>query len=177
MMDFLQTELADISPANRWIDVGLTDVLKGKYVDFTEDGLTGDELTNVLYAQFAQAGFFPPAAFDNSDWFDGSTIWDLDIFSVVNKCQETHADEDIVVDVLLTSEKTLSTVDASDYKSLQMLWRYLQVSRYYSSMDGLLRAQFAYPNVTFRNIIAPSTDLPSSLYPLNMDQSQIDTMV
>lgn len=58
-----------------------------------------------------------------------------------------------------------------------MLWRYLAVSRYYSSMDGLLRAQFAYPNVTFRNIVAPSEDLPSSIYPLNMDQSQVDQMV
>jgi len=139
--------------------------------------LTGDEFFNVLFAQFAQAGVFPPTAFDNTDWFDGSTIWDLDIFSVVNKCQETFTDDKITVDVILTSEKTLSTVDASNYKSLQMLWRYLQVSRYYSSMDGLLRAQFAYPNVEFRYIIAPSADLPSSIYPLNLDQSQVDTMV
>ena len=124
-MDFLQTELTDISPTQRWVDVGLTDVLKGQYVDFTGDQLTGDEFYNVLFAQFAQAGFFPPAAFDNTDWFDGSTIWDLDIFSVVNKCQETHTDDKITVDVVLTSEKTLSQVDASDYKSLQMLWRYL----------------------------------------------------
>ena len=34
-LDFLKTELADITPNNRWIDIGLTDVLKGKYVDFT----------------------------------------------------------------------------------------------------------------------------------------------
>ena len=101
-----------------------------------------------------------------SEFFDGSTIWDLDIFSAVNKCLETHKDEDIVVDVLMTSAKTLKVVDASDYKSIHMLWRYLEVSRYYSSMDGLLRAQFAYPKITFRNIVSPSADLPSSLYPL-----------
>ncbi len=165
-MDFLKSELADITPNQRWIDIGLTDVLKGEYVDFTGDQLTGDEFYNVLFAQFAQAGVFPPTAFDNTDWFDGSTIWDLDIFSVVNKCQETHVDSKITVDVVLTSEKTLATVDASEYKSLQMLWRYLAVSRYYSSMDGLLRAQFAYPDVEFRYIIAPSADLPSSIYPL-----------
>jgi len=57
-----------------------------------------------------------------------------------------------------------------------MLWRYLAVSRYYSNMDGLLRAQFAYPNVTFRNVVAPSATLPSSWYPLNMDATQVDTM-
>jgi len=79
-----------------------------------------------------------------------------------------YADADIVVDTILTSEKTLKVVDASDYKSIQMLWRYLEVSRYYSNMDGLLRAQFAYPDVTFRHTVAPSKDMPSSFYPLNL---------
>ena len=167
VLDFIQTEMTDVSPTNRWIDVGLTDVLKGTYVDFQEDTLVGDTLNNVLYAQFAQAGIFPPVEFDNTDFFDGSTIWDLDIYSVVGQCQSLgFADEDIVVDVFLTSEKTLKVVDASDYHSIQMLWRYLEVSRYYSNMDGLLRAQFAYPNVNFRHVVAPSAEMPSSWYPL-----------
>jgi len=84
------------------------------------------------------------------------------------------ADADIVVDVIMTSEKTLKTVDASDYHSISMLWRYLEVSRYYSNMDGLLRAQFAYPNVNFRNICAPSASMPSSMYPLNLNQKNVD---
>ena len=73
-LDFLKTELADITPTNRWIDVGLTDVLKGTYVDYQEAGLTGDDLYNVMYAQFASAGIFPPVEFNNTDYFDGSTI-------------------------------------------------------------------------------------------------------
>ena len=167
VLDFVKAQMADMTPNQRWIDIGLTDVLQGKYTDFNAEQLTGDELSNVMYAQFAQAGFFPPVEFDNTDWFDGSTIWDLDIFSVVNHCQDLgFADEDIVVDVILTSEKNLKQVDASNYKSIQMLWRYLAVSRYYSNMDGLLRAQFAYPNVDFRHIVSPSADLPSSIYPL-----------
>ena len=36
--------MTDISATNRWIDVGLTDVLKGTYVDFKESGLVGDDL-------------------------------------------------------------------------------------------------------------------------------------
>ena len=156
----------DITPNQRWIDIGITDVLKGTYKDMLSADLTGDDFYNTMYAEFAYAGFFPPVAAMGSEWFDGSTIWDLDIFSAVNKCLETHDDKDVVVDVLMTSARTLKTVDASDYKSIHMLWRYLEVSRYYSSMDGLLRAQFAYPNITFRNIVSPTADLPSSLYPL-----------
>lgn len=166
-LDFIRGEMADMTPNQRWIDVGLTDVLKGSYTDFYSANLSGEDLFQVMYAQFAQAGIFPPVEYNSTDYFDGSTIWDLDIFSVVNRCQDQgFADEDIVVDVVMTSEKNLKQVDASDYKSLQMLWRYLEVSRYYSNMDGLLRAQFAYPNVYFRNVVAPSGDLPSSFYPL-----------
>ena len=53
-----------------------------------------------------------------SSYFDGSVIWDLDIFSAVNKCLETHADEDVVVDVVLTSRKTLKAVDASNFNAV-----------------------------------------------------------
>jgi len=75
-----------------------------------------------------------------SSWFDGAVIWDLDIFSVVNKCLETHSPSDIVVDVALTSRKTLKTVDVSNFNSVQLLLRAGEVQRYYSVMDGLLRA-------------------------------------
>ena len=85
-----------------------------------------------------------------------------------------YADSDIIVDTILTSEKTLKVVDASNYKSIQMLFRYLEVSRYYSNMDGLLRAQFAYPDVTFRHTIAPSSEMPSSFYPLNLTSDEVD---
>jgi len=63
-----------------------------------------------------------------SSYFDGSVIWNLDIFSAVNKCLETHADTDVVLDVVLTSRRNLKTVDASNYNALQMLFRYLEVA-------------------------------------------------
>ena len=78
---------------------------------------------------------------------------------------------------MLTSDKTLKTVDASNYHSIAMMWRFLEISRYYSNMDGVLRAQFAYPNVTFRSIVAPTGTLPSSIYPLNLTQAEVDTAV
>lgn len=166
------------SPNKRWLDIGITDVLKGTYKDMlSEDLMDNDTFYNTMYAEFAFAGFFPPVDAMGSEWFDGSTIWDLDIFSAVNKCLETHDAKDVVVDVVMTSAKTLKVVDASDYKSIHMLWRYLEVSRYYSSMDGLLRAQFAYPDITFRNIVSPTADLPSSMYPLNLKEADITTML
>lgn len=119
VLDWVTTEMADVSPTQRWIDLGLTDLLAGTYVDFLEGGLEGDALYQVMYAQFAQAGMFPPVEYNSTDYFAGSTIWDLDVFSVVNECVAQGFEmSNIVVDVLLTSEKTLKTVDASDYNSL-----------------------------------------------------------
>ena len=139
----MKTELSDIGVMQRFVDVGITDVLTGAWKDNTETLNTN--LADVVFASFSYAGFFPPADSMGSSWFDGSVIWDLDIFSAVNKCAETHAQSDIIVDVLLTSNKVLRTVDASHYNSVEMLFRYLEISRYYGVMDGLLRAQFAYP--------------------------------
>lgn len=50
-LDFLKTELADVNAQYRWIDIGLTDVLKGTYTDFFEGGmLSGDNLYEVMFA-------------------------------------------------------------------------------------------------------------------------------
>ena len=86
--DFLTTELADIGPMQRFTDVGLTDVISGAYVDNIETLDTN--LIDVMFASFSYAGFFPPAESMGKTWFDGSVIWDLDAFSAINKCMETH---------------------------------------------------------------------------------------
>ena len=120
-----------------------------------------------MYASMSIAGFFPPADVLGSSFFDGSAVWDIDIFSAVNRCTDLgFSNEDIIVDVIMTSSANLKDVEAEDYKSIGMLFRYLEISSFYNSMDGLLRAKFAYDNVTFRYVISPSGSIPSSVYPL-----------
>ena len=87
-----------------------------------------------MFASFAYAGFFPPASSMGTSWFDGSVIWDLDIFSVVNKCLEHVPQQNIIVDVILTSEKKIAEIDAQNYKTPQVFMRYLEVNKYYNSM-------------------------------------------
>jgi hypothetical protein len=113
------------------------------------------------------AGFFPPAEVFGSSYFDGSAVWDVDIFSAINRCTaKGFAHSDIIVDVILTSAANLKEVDAKDYHSINMLFRFLEISSFYNSMDGLLRAKFAYDGVNFRYVVAPSGKIPASLYPL-----------
>ena len=120
-LDWLKSEMSDVnlSSSQRWIDVGLTDILKGTYVDFFKDNLDSDMLYNVMYAQFADAGVFPPVQIGNTNYLTGATVWDLDIFSVVGHCQELgYADSDIVVDTIMTSQKDLTEKDTSSYNSV-----------------------------------------------------------
>jgi hypothetical protein len=47
------------------------------------------------------AGYFPPAKVLGGAFFDGSAVWDIDIFTAINKCKDKgFANEDIVVDVI-----------------------------------------------------------------------------
>ena len=89
LQEFLANELQDIGTMQKFVDVGITDLEHGVYVDNT-DTLDTD-LLDVIAASFAYAGFFPPAESMGGTWYDGSVIWELDIFSAVNKCLETHS--------------------------------------------------------------------------------------
>lgn len=171
--DFLAKEFTNVE-IKRKLDIGIVDVLDGSYRDFSDKNVTtaGDKgLVEAMYASMSFAGFFPPADVLGSSWFDGSAVWDIDIFSAINRCTDLgFKNEDIIVDAIMTSAANLKNVTAEDYKSIGMLFRYLEISSFYNSMDGLLRAKFAYDGVDFRYIISPTGSIPSSMFPLNMDQ-------
>lgn len=167
MLTFLQNEFGTCK-VQRPLDLGIVDIKDGAYKSFTESNIgTGENLVDALYASMSFAGFFAPAEVLGSSYFDGSAVWDVDIFSAINKCvHKGFSNENIIVDVILTSAANLKEVSAENYKSISMLFRYFEVSSFYNTMDGLLRAKFAYNGVNFRHVIAPSGSIPSSLAPL-----------
>jgi len=172
--EFLRSEFNDIGYLKRDVDIGITDVLTGKFKGLEARELTDDNLIESLHASFTVAGFFPPVEAFGSDYFDGSAVWDIDIFTPVNRCLEKTTEDEVVIDVIFTSTSNLKEVDASDFHTINMLFRYLEVSSYYGSMDGYLRAQFAYPRANFRYLISPSGSLPSSRKPMDLSQEDID---
>jgi len=150
----------------RDVSIGIVDALKGQYKEFEDEDLSqGNNIVDSLFASFSVPGFFAPTDAFGSKFFDGSAVYEIDIPTAINKCLEKTTQENVVVDVLLTSSAELKTVDAKDYRSVGMLFRFLEINSYYHSMDGLLRAKFAYPNVNFRYVISPSKTLPTSWEP------------
>ena len=54
-----------------------------------------------------------------------------------------------------------------------MLMRYAEISSFYNSMDGLLRAKFAYSKANFRYVITPTGSIGSSITPFAMNEDKI----
>lgn len=178
MESFLKKQFDNVVPLRK-LDIGITNVIDGSYRDFSETDITQDDnLVDAMFASMSFAGFFPPADVLGSQWFDGSAVWDIDIFSAINRCKDLgYKNSDIVVDVIMTSSANLKQVQAEDYKSIGMLFRYLEISSFYNSMDGLLRARFAYKDVDFRYVITPTESMPSSLYPLNLNADSVQKIM
>ncbi|CDW78254.1 patatin-like phospholipase family protein [Stylonychia lemnae] len=179
LTQFLQTQFNDPQTFERDLSIGLVDSIEGQYKSFQNKDFTKtQDLRDILFASFASPGYFPPADVLGSKWFDGSAVYDIDIFTAVNKCfDKGFIEENIVVDLIMTSSANLKEVNATEYHTMGMLFRYLEISSFYSSMDGLLRAKFSYPKANFRYAISPSKALPSSSYPLNLDEKQMNDTI
>lgn len=160
----------------RDVDIGIVDLVSGKYKAFSKENITqGDNLADGLYASVSFAGFFPPAHVLGSYFFDGTAQRDIDLFAAINRCKDKgFANTDIVVDTILTSASNLQEVDASNLKSVGVLFRYLEISSYYQSMDNILRAKFAFKGVNFRYQIMPTGSIPSSSKPMEMSVKDVE---
>jgi hypothetical protein len=110
--------------------------------------------------------------------YDGQTIYYVDVISVVNKCFEVTKDySQITVDVVMTAERDITPVDASDYVTYQVALRAGKILASYSAQGSYLRAVHAFPDVNFRHVIAPSQKLDDNFNQLTLTRDQIDAMV
>jgi predicted acylesterase/phospholipase RssA len=80
---FLKQQFSDFS-AKRGLNIGIVNVNDGAYKDFNQDTINSSNLQDVLFASMSVPGFFPPAEVLGSTWFDGSAVWDIDIFAAIN---------------------------------------------------------------------------------------------
>ena len=174
LKNYIKTEFSGVSP-KRDFDFGLTDLLSGKFDSYTQKDISTEApLDSAMTSSLSFAGYFPPADAYGSKDYDGASVWNLIIAPGVNYCLEKTTADNISVDVLMTSGSDLDKVDASGYTSLSMLYRFIHIHFYYSAMNGLLRAKFAYPDVNFRYVVTPSKGLQWNLTPFSYDKADID---
>ena len=169
--------ISDSTQFARHFDIGILDFMKGTYITVDEkaetQGLSG--IINTMFTSFSFPGFFPPTSSFGSHFIEGSSVRTLDVLSAVGNCLNAgFAESDITIDVILSSPVDLSRVDAKDYRSYMMLYRYLQIAYYYSAMNGLQRAKFTHPNVNYRYVVSPTVALPAAYIPMSLNATDVN---
>jgi hypothetical protein len=119
---------------------------------------------------------FPVQSFMGTHFADGGCITNLDIFSAVEKCLAAgFAEEDIIIDAVMASDRTIKLEPGSNWKTYDVYWRIHQIRGYDEYMYLIYQAMQAYPNVHYRYIVKPTMKMPGSTIPLDFDHDDVVT--
>ena len=174
LIDYLREQ---IEPAQRKYYYGITDTKLGIYKALDETSDIERYLLGVV-ASAVFPGVMPVMEdLDDGEYYvDGGVIRPVDIATALNWCMEQVGGDEskITMDILLNGGGTFRDADVSEYKTIHMAIRYLEIRQWYKSWDLVQRAKYAYKGVNFRYIIAPTTKLRTGLIPFNFDPEEIE---
>lgn len=181
--------LFDSSPFREYIKGQLSPPQRGFYVSAT-DARTGAEkvwndsedwqtLLKAIDASSSFPGFFEPVTdLDNTTYYDGGTSYPVNIWDAINRCIDMgYSHSQIVIDVILCSGATFKDKDVSKYTSIPMTLRFMEIERFYDTMEILERTVTDFYDVNFRYVIAPTTKIESGVIPMVFDHKQIEQMI
>jgi predicted patatin/cPLA2 family phospholipase len=163
----------------RMLVVGTTNLVDGMFYTFNSTLSLDKVLTGVL-ASASMSGVFPVVNYGTMDLIDGSIKFAVDIISAVNQCQSKGFDYKLIdVDVIMCNAKSLQTISADSYNSLQTLLRYLAITSYNNIMQVVSNARHFYPDVNIRTVVSPSSNIESffQIYPYDFSSSEIANML
>lgn len=162
----------------RTLGVGALDLISSNYVYFGSEKQSPSTMTTGIFASVSDYIFFPIVNYNLYQLVSGDVIYSADLINAITTCQSKGASlSDISVDVVLGAGKTINTINASGYTSLQALMRYLQINSYNNVMQSITNAEHDFPGVNVRHVIYPSQNLPSVLYPYDYTSDQISQQI
>jgi len=170
---YLQNKLK--TPLQRKVVIGASDADNGNFTIWNEANLLHpSDLARVLVASTAIPLYFPYVDFNSQTYIDGSLIDGTDIPDAVNRCMEIVSNHsDIIIDIVSTHDGHPVNVDASNYNTMEMLQRFLEIYLYANENFQYYLARLDYPDVNFRHVIQPSESLPGSFNPLGFDSENM----
>jgi len=88
-----------------------------------------------------------------------------------------YEQKDIVIDAIIGNNKVIEEVDVSEFNAFSMAKRTYELMHYYSQREGLLKAEMAYPDVTFRHTIGRSSEWYDNLnlVPISQSKNEVNT--
>jgi predicted acylesterase/phospholipase RssA len=171
-------KILDGRGAKKEILLGAVDVHTGLYQDLM-DLATEEKLEKALFASTALNVWFPPVEEFGKKWYDGSGVWSIEVLGPIRKCEEMgFKREDIIVDVLMTNSDHLPARNSTGDGAIPSALRYLEISEFYSGIDGIARAAAGFKEVNFRYCVNPGSEhLPTSWFPFAFKQKQVDQLL
>lgn len=158
----------------RFLGVGSADLVTGSYVFFNSTKASLTTLNTGIYASASEYLFFPYVEYSSFKLTTGSIKYSVDLYSGINACKNMgYSESNIIVDVVLGTGKNLEVVDASNYKTIQTVIRYNEISSYHDSELIIKMAEANLDQVLFRSVIYPSHKLPGSLAPYAYSSAEL----
>ncbi|CAG9317327.1 unnamed protein product [Blepharisma stoltei] len=162
----------------RFLGVGTTDLISGNYVFFNSTTQSKDAMLLGIYASASDYGYLPIVEYNEFKLVSGHIKFATDILHAVNACYELgYAQKDIILDIVLTSGKSIEVVDTTQYRTLQFLTRYWEITSFYSAMQAILNLGIDFPEVTVRSIVYPQSHLPYSFYLYDYSHKENEKML
>jgi hypothetical protein len=179
--DTISKILADFPKGfQRNLIIGTTDLASGDFVVF-ESGETKESWVDITMAGMATGGVFPVVNIGDYELVDGYIKYTIDLIDAVTKCQALgYDDSDIIVDAVMCTAKTISTIDSSKLLTLESLVRYLEIVSYQGVMGAIKNAAHDFKTVDFRYTIYPHQTLPDANldpHPYTFSSSQAQKML
>ena len=159
------------------ISLGVADMDTAKYVscDYNYTALTDGYVDDVI-ASTAMPLAFPALLKEGMTLLDGGVVWSLDLLNPIRRCLEVvESEKDIIVDIIMTSETHMRTVeDLKRYSTFDHFRRGQEIKSFFKAMKNLNRTTIAHPDVTFRYILAPSETLTINPLPLDFSKKHLE---
>lgn len=155
------TDLMQGQSFQRNITVGATCVNTGEYHTFNQSiGVEG--MINATMCSSAIPAAFPMQYFQGMYYMDGAVKYHMDVISGIQKCLEMTSEENIIVDMVSCSPKTLAQ-ENKNYRSEGVMDRADEITSYEKNVKHLEWAKNSFPKVNFRYYIKPSKKLPGEI--------------
>ena len=182
--------LFDLSPFGQYLNqfddlkvkrpfyTGVVNFNNGSFVAFTSNQ-SRENLKTILTASIAAPLYFPYVMFEGLPYNDGSIINTINGFDPISDCRNKgYSDNNIVVDAILTSGKTINKTNFTTGDALGMGLRGLELLLWQESIEDMFYLLQDFPDVNFRYIVMPEEELSlKSRYPYNATPEEIENFI
>lgn len=147
------------------------DINTGEVIVYDET-LPKNDVHKIVQASGAIPVIFAGVPYEGRLLVDGGTFSNLNLQEVVTKCKdEGYEEKDIIVDLILCFDYVVKwddwTMNTAKYKNAFDLYKRKELYRFfYFYFEDITRVVRGYPNVHFRHMVTPNTDLGGGYIPI-----------